>query len=276
MMDPTSTAKGYGKLWDEATVNTNKTSAALVICQTKMIKNKATYQKVEKAIGVPWYFVAALNVRESDGSLLTHLHNGDPLTARTVHVPAGRPRAGSPPFKWYDSAIDALTMPPHSLEGIHWSVERMLYEMERYNGFGYVRRNENSPYVWAWTTKQQPGKYVRDGVFSENAWDTQVGTAALLKTMATLDPAVAAALRVDREAAAPPDVIKQATKKGRTVRTIGAAGGTAGTVKTTATTHTSVSHVAIDMAIVGFGILAFAIGAYMVSHRTKFIQLKWG
>ena len=37
-----------------------------------------------------------------------HLHNGDPLSGRTTHVPPGRPRPASPPFTWEQSAHDAI------------------------------------------------------------------------------------------------------------------------------------------------------------------------
>jgi hypothetical protein len=38
----------------------------------------------------------------------THLHNGDPLTRRTVHVPNGQPVVWNPPNDWESSAKDAL------------------------------------------------------------------------------------------------------------------------------------------------------------------------
>jgi lysozyme family protein len=42
-------------------------------------------------VGIPWYVVAVIHNMEAGQNLRTHLHNGDSLTARTVHVPAGRP-----------------------------------------------------------------------------------------------------------------------------------------------------------------------------------------
>src|SRR5262249_14294857 len=104
-----------------------------------------------------------------------HLHNGDSLRARTYHVPAGRPKRGNPPFPWGASAIDALTMTPHELQKVkHWSVERILYETEKYNGWGYLKRG-NSPYLWSWTSEYHGGKYVRDGVYDPNHWDEPAG-----------------------------------------------------------------------------------------------------
>src|SRR5690606_20700685 len=102
------------------------------------IKHKERYVKVSKRIGgnIPWELIAALHWRESGGSFKRHLHNGDPLTARTRRIPRGRPPHGSPPFAWEESAIDALQM-----KGLHnivnWTNERICYEAERYNGWGY-------------------------------------------------------------------------------------------------------------------------------------------
>ena len=37
-----------------------------------------------------------------------HLHNGDPLSSRTTHIPQNRPVKGKPPFTWEESTIDVL------------------------------------------------------------------------------------------------------------------------------------------------------------------------
>src|SRR5262249_38219532 len=113
-----------------------------------------------------------------------------------------RPRRGNPPFQWDASAIDALTMAPHELQKVKaWSVERILYEIEKYNGWGYLKRG-NSPYLWSWTSEYHGGKYVRDGVYDPSHWDEQAGCVALLKALAALEPAVPARL-LPREAAPP-------------------------------------------------------------------------
>ena len=68
---------------------------------------------------MPWYVVGLIHTMESSGNFAAHLHNGDPLSARTTHVPAGRPKAGAPPFTWEESATDALTMQGFAkLEGL--------------------------------------------------------------------------------------------------------------------------------------------------------------
>ncbi len=127
-------------------------AAAVERIATRLIGLKPHYQEVARATGVPWFIISLLHERESGADFTTHLHNGDPLTARTRHVPAGRPETGSPPFSWEASAIDALTMPPHSLHLVRsWTMERACYEIEKYNGFGYRQFHVNSPYSYLWS-----------------------------------------------------------------------------------------------------------------------------
>jgi lysozyme family protein len=146
--------------------------------------NLTQYQQVEKRIGVPAHVVGIIHSLEASLRFTTHLHNGDPLTARTVHVPAGRPPTGDPPFQWFDSAIDALTM--HDLDKwTNWTISGIAYVLERYNGFGYRLNHPQvkSPYLWSFTTIYTAGRYVADGQFSDTAVSKQCGGMALLKRM---------------------------------------------------------------------------------------------
>ena len=129
--------------------------------------------------------VAAAKTGLFDGYLAAmeeHLHNGDPLQARTVHVPAGRAAAGSPPFTWRQSAMDALTM-----KGFHnvsdCSMPRMLYLLEKYNGFGYRMRRVPTPYLWSFSNLYEKGKFVQDGRFDPEAVSKQCGAALMLKAV---------------------------------------------------------------------------------------------
>jgi lysozyme family protein len=152
---------------------------------TKIAANQPRYAAVESELGVPWFFVGAVHCMEASLDFTCHLHNGDPLTARTVHVPAGRPKDGQPPFTWEQSATDALT-----LQGVDrwrdWSVPGLLYKLEGYNGFGYRLRNTGvlSPYLWSYSNHYTSGKFVQDGVFSLGAVSKQCGAAVLLRHMA--------------------------------------------------------------------------------------------
>jgi hypothetical protein len=60
-----------------------------------------------------------------------------------------------------------------------------------YNGTGYEDfHHEASPYDWGATDREQGGKYTSDGKFDSNAWDTQVGCAAMLMAMMAIDPTI--------------------------------------------------------------------------------------
>jgi len=144
-------------------------------------KGEAQYKEVEAATGVPWRFIGIIHSMECDCSFKEHLHNGDPLTKRTVQVPAGRPLTGNPPFAWKDSAIDAITM--RHLNGANdWSIEGILYQLEAYNGWGYRNfHGINTPYLWAGSNNYTSGKYVADGKYDPNAVSKQIGGALLLK-----------------------------------------------------------------------------------------------
>lgn len=170
---------GYLNLWNQCRVRPEE--QALVEGIAKGIEaNRQRYEQVASVIGCPWWFVGIIHYMEGSGSFKTHLHNGDPLTARTRRVPAGRPLVGNPPFDWDSSAIDALKM-----KGLHtikdWCLERCLFEWERYNGWGYVYHRINSAYVWSYTNLYVSGKYIKDGAFSATAVSKQAGAAAILK-----------------------------------------------------------------------------------------------
>jgi lysozyme family protein len=142
------------------------------------------YKGVERETGVPAHVVGIIHMRESGGNFGSHLHNGDPLSARTKRVPPGRPVEGDPPFTWTESAIDALTMPGQGLDKWHdWSIGGICFVLERYNGFGYRNRRVNSPYLWSYTTAYERGMYIADGVWSSTAVNKAPGGMAILKRM---------------------------------------------------------------------------------------------
>lgn len=147
--------------------------------------SRTRYQRVGDGLGIPWAFVAVTHNMESSLDFTRHLHNGDPLTSRTVQVPAGRPKIGTPPFTWEESARDALTMKKLGA-GTDWSLAGMLYQLERYNGWGYrlYHRHVLSPYLWCFSAHYTSGKYVADGTWSDTAASRQCGAAVLLRRMA--------------------------------------------------------------------------------------------
>jgi hypothetical protein len=124
---------------------------------------------------------------ESSLNFTRHLHNGDPLANRTVRVPGGRPRTGTPPFTWEESAIDAISMKKLGAR-TDWSLAGTLFQLEAYNGWGYRRFHPHvlSPYLWSFSNHYISGKYVADGRWSESAVSQQCGAAVLLRRMAEL------------------------------------------------------------------------------------------
>lgn len=143
---------------------------------------RSRYITVSNKVGVPWWWIGVVHARECSLSFRTHLHNGDPLTGRTVHVPSGRPTYGTPPFQWEFSAEDALRY-----KGLDqwddWSVAGSLFRWESYNGFGYRRRGVHSPYLWSGSLFYEKGKYAADGKFDAELVDRQIGAAVLLRRM---------------------------------------------------------------------------------------------
>lgn len=183
-----SLKKQYSQLWRTLEIKTDWRSK-LDAAANKIILNRDKYLRVEAETGVPWYVVGVIHMRESNNNFSTHLHNGDSLKARTWRVPRGRPLTGKAPFDWYFSASDALKMKDlHKLPG--WDIETILYQLERYNGFGYRRYHSRtlSPYLWQGTghycdADSACGKYVADGKYSATTADVQCGTAAVLKVL---------------------------------------------------------------------------------------------
>jgi len=169
----------YKATYDLIVPHLDKVSALDRIVK-KIQLNQYAYKNVADTTTVPWYVVAAIHYRESGLSYDHHLHNGDPLTERTVHVPAGRPIKGDPPFTWEESAIDALKMSWLS-SNKNWEIGNMLALLERYNGLGYKKKGLPSPYVWSWTDAYHAGKYISDGTYNANVVDQQCGCALIIK-----------------------------------------------------------------------------------------------
>jgi lysozyme family protein len=141
---------------------------------------RARYEEVVGGMAVPWYFIGLLHAMEAGFNFNRHLHNGDPLTARTVRVPPGRPATGNPPFTWLESARDAVKL--KTLDTItDWSIGRMLHLLESFNGFGYRPFKVPTPYLWSFSNLYEKGKYVDDGVYSAAAVSEQCGAAVILK-----------------------------------------------------------------------------------------------
>lgn len=143
--------------------------------------NRPRYFLVSSSFsGMPWWVVGCIHSMESSLGFDKHLHNGDPLTSRTIHYPPGRPTSGEPPFTWEQSAVDALTT---VWKPAQWNLGSALHFLEMYNGLGYRKHDIFSPYVWSFTTAYTSGKFVADGSFDPAAPSNQMGSAAIMKAL---------------------------------------------------------------------------------------------
>ncbi|HEY9636966.1 MAG TPA: hypothetical protein V6D14_26430 [Coleofasciculaceae cyanobacterium] len=146
---------------------------------------RAQYNPIEAQTTVPWWFIGILHYREANFQE-GHLHNGDPLTGRTIHFPQGRPLA--PPangfaYTFVESAVDALCMMKYH-RAKDRSVAAWLWRFEMWEGFRYASKGINSEYLWNGTNHfgsgLNQGKFVSDDQFDPTAKSDQVGTAAIV------------------------------------------------------------------------------------------------
>jgi lysozyme family protein len=178
---PEKYKSGYEKLFASCIIKPAKYAEIDKII-TSFVENKARYEAIGKPINVPWFIVAIIHNMECNLSFKKHLHNGDPLTARTIQVPKGRPKLGNPPFSFEVSAADALIYDKLDIWD-NWSIAGCLFKLEGFNGFGYYAKGINSPYLWSYSNHYTKGKYVADGVYDPNAVSKQLGVAILLRRL---------------------------------------------------------------------------------------------
>ena len=183
-----------GYIDDWASLSIRPERAADIQRQARLLlQGKAIYATIEAKTGVPWWFIGLCHYRESNFNFNTYLGNGQALNRVTTIVPKGRgPFLG--PDAFVDGAVDALRIEGF-IGATDWSIARVLYRLEGFNGYGYHGYGVNSPYLYGGSTLYGPpeargGKYVSDGVFNPNVVDTQLGTAVILKELMQLDSTI--------------------------------------------------------------------------------------
>jgi len=185
----------YAALWHSMTVKLDK-RAVLDRIAKKLIAGKPRYQAVAGQTGVPWAAIALIHQMECGGDWSLNIAQGDPWNRRSVHVPKGR----GPFHSWEDAAVDAL-----AIDGTDrvtaWGIERLCYELEKYNGFGSRAKGIHTPYLWSYSNHYSHGKYVADHVWDANAVSGQAGAMPLLSRMMALDASITFG-----QAPPPPDV----------------------------------------------------------------------
>jgi len=179
----------YERNWASLEIRPSRLGDANAVAR-KAINGKATYQQIERLTGVPWYFAALCHYRESNFDFDTYLGNGESLHRMTAIVPKGR----GPFATFVDGAVDAFRV-ENFIGAQDWSIARILFRLEAFNGFGYHAKGCHSPYLYGGSTLYGPpearaGKFVRDHVFDPNHVDTQLGTAVILHAMMSLDSSI--------------------------------------------------------------------------------------
>lgn len=182
-------SQGYERLFDTLTVNSGRVDDADRIID-RIVRHRNVYDTIMGDTGVPWQIVGVLHSMESSLDFTTHLYNGDPLTARTVRVPPGRPKVGSPPFTFAESAVDALRHDKLA-DLSEWALPATLFRLEKYNGFGFRPKKINTPYLWSFSNHYTSGKFVEirqpngkfRSVFDPALVSDQCGAAVLLRRM---------------------------------------------------------------------------------------------
>jgi len=149
----------YQRLFDTCIIRENKNEEVENIL-SRIELNQDRYVAIENALGIPWYYIAVVHNMESSLNFNRHLHNGDSLTKRTVHDPAGHPKSGDPPFTWEESAVDALKLRRLD-QWQDWSLPGVLYNLEGYNGWGYRLYHSHvlSPYLWSFSNQRYEPPY---------------------------------------------------------------------------------------------------------------------
>ncbi len=171
----------YRHLFDTCTINEGKFLTVDNIADA-IIANESRYDTVGRDLSIPWYFIGIIHNMEASLNFKTHLHNGDPLTNRTIHVPKGRPPEGNPPFTWEVSAADALRLQKLD-QWEDWTIPGILFQFELFNGMGYRKKGIHSPYLWSFSNHYNKGKFTADGIFDSNAISRQCGAAVLLRRL---------------------------------------------------------------------------------------------
>ncbi|MDA5634274.1 peptidoglycan-binding protein [Agrobacterium sp. ST15.16.024] len=180
---PAGWSEDYQTLWDTMEIRADWRDDAEFAAR-KVVESQKRYAAVVSGTTVPWWFVAIVHCMECSFKFDRHLLNGDPLSGRTVRVPANQPPFGSPPYDWETAARYAMTY--EELDKItDWSLPNVLNRWHRYNGVKneYQRRKIPTPYLWSGCYHYEKGKYTRDRYFDPEVPSKQVGAAIILKTL---------------------------------------------------------------------------------------------
>lgn len=182
-----SLAPSYARMWADLVPTPSHLAELQRIC-TLLKVHKPTYQNVAEQVWHNvnyWFIVALLDQMEGGGGCNTYLGNGQSLKRATTEVPAGR----GPFASFFDGCIDAL-----HLDGFDkittWPIERIAYQFEAWNGWGYLNKPITDPYLTSFSNLYTKGKWVSDHHYDPEAVSQQPGALTILKVLADMDPSI--------------------------------------------------------------------------------------
>lgn len=251
-------AASYPKLWAGMKLNTPAVIAAADQVARRILAAKAQYQVIESQTGVPWFFVGLTHYREGNLKFSTYLGNGQALNRVTTIEPKGRG-----PFPDFNAgARDALAKMKFSGKpAAWWTLARIAYSLEGFNGYGYRQYGVNSPYLWGGSNQYTRGKYVADHDYRANVVDAQLGTMPILARLCAMDPDVN--LRVNGGQAGE---VRNITKDVIVTTTAAGGGGLVAGVKAGWSVR--------DYAELALLVLLVALAAYLVLRLFRYITSK--
>ena len=159
----------------------------------KLISFRSRYETIERLTTVKVTPCACIHERECGADFRCALCNGEKIIGtgrKTTLVPRGHG-----PYETFEEGaqdafhIDGLDKIAAITDG--WTFERAIYEWETFNGFGARGHGRHTGYNWAGTNIYDGGKYVADGVWNPNTWDTQLGCVTMALAIAEIAPDLA-------------------------------------------------------------------------------------
>lgn len=158
--------------------------------QFKKVENEI--KEAAKMIGVPWWFIAGIDMREMSFVHTGHFANGDKILGtgrKTYRIPRGL----GPADTWMDSVkqvfdYKANTHKPFTMllkKDMNFGDACLAWEL--YNGTGSRKRGEYNSYVVGFTNfHDETGRWVADGKFDCGAKVVRPGAAAFVLYLITM------------------------------------------------------------------------------------------
>lgn len=154
---------------------------------TQILTHRGKFEEVSRINGVPVILMGPSFYREATLDFNLNPAQGWSLRSRSEITPRNGPFPD-----WKSAALAAYHLNGLDRVGAaNWTWELICFYGELFNGFGYRDYHHmHSPYLWAGTNIQTPGKYTEDGKF-EDVIDAQIGIIPIARRIVELAPDLA-------------------------------------------------------------------------------------